>query len=460
MRITLILLIMQLLTSNLLSEDSIPVQYREVRVVDPDGKSIADAFIDCWLINDMYFWPTKQVPRIPVKTDQRGIARLKYPDAAEYNERIPVESIKMTVVHSDFRSKDVIVPVGGKSVMPFEIKLEPGISLSINAIDEKGIALKEPFGILISKMGSMQRWSRPSADKAYCRSISDGNRQIMLVQPRPDGLHRFSDVLTYHFRAELENEVKLEDVELLTGIPIRGKLSDKVPRPVQNGWVIAVQLPLPAGDSWDEALPSLIYYDAVDINADGTFQFPSMPLTGTVQLIAGCDGWVGLQEEKSPFVVGETFPVVGTSVDVELQMITTFDAKVRVVDTQGNPVSGVIVSSSPNQLFKKGGSTILGERFQSMPAIESNLRDVPRPIKDESKASFQGVSDENGMLTIRNLPRNRWSAQFNVWSSSASKNKIKPIDAEGKLPDESQSQVAFDIVVTIENNPSKDQGSK
>ncbi|MEQ1828437.1 MAG: hypothetical protein ABL921_20920 [Pirellula sp.] len=422
---------------------------REIRIVDESGAPVVNATADCWLINEKYFWPTEQVPRVPVNSDANGIARLKYPKTADYDEAIPIESVKLTVAHANFRSKDVVVPVGGKNELPFEIKIEPGISLTIKAIDDEGKALTEPFAVMTSRMGSVQRWNRPSPGVVNCRSMSEGNRQIMLVQPKQDGRHRFSDVLNYRFQSVDKQNVVLEDIELHSGVSIRGRLSGKVPRPVHNGWVIAVHIPLPAGDSWDEALPSLLYYDSVDVKPDGSFEFVSMPPSGTIQLISGCDGWVGLQEQKQPFIVGESFDVEDKALDVELQMTATFDAKIRIVDKDGNPVQGVIAACSPSQLFKKGGSTLLGDRFSSYPSLKAQLEDDPRPTKDKRAELHRGISDKSGTLTIRNLPRNRWSSNFTVWGPKTSSVKIKSQDSEGKLPPEGEGQVEFDIVVTL-----------
>ena len=425
---------------------------RSIKVVDPQGQPVAGAFANAWLINEKFFWPTQIVPNKEVKTGQDGIAQLQYPkDASLSTKDLPVESIKLTVSHADFLSVDVVVPVATAQDKPFEIQLKPGVSVTISAVDEGGRPLTEPFAVMTTAMNTAPRWHRPAPDIAQGSSMSNGNHQLMLVQPNKDGQDRFSSVMTYRFNLAKEPKVVMEEIELLPGISVKGKLQAEVPRPVKNGHVIAVCIPLPAGDSWDEKVPSLLYYHSANLREDGTFEFTSLPTTGTIQLISLCDGWVGLQDKSTPFIVGETFEVDDKPLDVELKMERTFDAKIRVVDQSMQPIEGITVACSPNQMFKKGGSTWLGERFDSLPQLRSQLGDEPWTAPNNMQNAFQAESDKQGRLVIRNLPRNRYSARFVAWASPKAGVKIEALSdgVAGKLPDKDQNEVEFDITVKV-----------
>lgn len=443
-------LLLGILTAEVFAQQQVEILTREVRVVDENGKPVADAYVDCWLINEKYFWPSKLVPRVPVKSDKEGIAKFSYPKDFSLLESTTIESVKLSVSHADFTRKDVIVPVPGKDGKPFEIALEAGTSLTIHAIDEDGKPVKQPYAVMLTKMGTVSRWNRPSPDVVNSRGLSDGLHQIMLVQPAANGQHLFSDVQVQMFSKATKPSIELKDIELLPGAVVTGALAADVPRPIRNGYVISVSVPLPSNDSWDEKLPSLLYYDSVDINQDGSFKFPSLPSTGTLQLIAVCDGWVGEQDKETPFIVGETFEIDGDLKDIELKMQRTFDAKIRVVDNKGKPLAGVTVACSPNQLFKKGGSTWLGERFDSMQGLRSQLMSEPSAAKSLDNNRFSGVSDEEGRLTIRNLPRGRWSTRFTAWTEPESKLRIDVNeDLQGQLPPEGQFDVEFDLKIEI-----------
>jgi hypothetical protein len=172
-----------------------------------------------------------------------------------------------------------------------------------------------------------------------------------------------------------------------------------------------------------------------------------MPRTGVIQLIGLCDGWVGLQDEKTPFIVGQNFDVDDMPLDVVLEMKPTFDAIVRVVDKNGKPVQGVTVASSPNQLLQKAGSTFLGHRMDSVVGLREQLKAKPGSSHEQGNNAYQGVSDMDGKLTIRNLPReNRLSQRFLAWSEQDKTIKVKD-DATGKLPQADEKQVEFDLVI-------------
>lgn len=440
---------------NALADDPVTIKERQIRAVDAQGNPIEGVIADAWLINERYFWPSKILPRQPAVTDAQGIASIRYPDTALYGvASIPVESVKMTLSHADYCGLDVVVPIGGEDQSPYDVQLTQGIFLALGAVEATGQPVKEPFAIMTANAAMVNRWNRPSPDRANCRSMKSGNQQIMLVQPDPKGLHRFSEILSYHFDSELEPEVVLDDIELRQGVPIRGKLSSNVPRPVKDGSVVAVHAPLPAGDSSDDKLPSLLFSDTVNIKEDGTFEFPSMPHTGRVQLIAICRGWVGKQEESTPFIVGELFDVLEGPVDVELTMEPTFDAKIQVVDQEELPVEGVVVATSPNQKLQLLGSNILGSPYTVLPGLiqqVSNPTDMS-PIEIETSNRYQAISDADGRLTIRDLPRNRWSASFAAWSGPKCRWKIKTNageDIEGLLPAKEESEVEFQITVQV-----------
>ncbi len=440
-------------SASAIAQQSVEILTHEVRIVDAQGKPVEGAYIDCWEINEKYFWPSKLVPRVPVKTDSNGIAKFPYPKEYSLWESPEVESVKLSTAHPDYMSKDVVVPVLVKDGKPFEIKLDKGSELKIRAIDEGGKPVTQPFAVMLTKAGLVSRWNRPTPDVAVSSAIADGMHQIMLVQPESNGRHLFSDVQVQMFNKTSKPIVELKDVELLPGAEVKGALAAEVPRPVRNGYVISVSVPMPANDSWDEKLPSLLYYDSTEIDQDGNFNFRSLPSTGEIQLIAICDGWVGQQETDSQFIVGETFEVEGNLSDVELKMQRTFDAKIRVIDEKGKPLAGVTIACSPNQLFNKGGSTWLGKRHDSLSSLRSQLMPEPSAAKGVDHNLYSGVTDNQGRLTIRNLPRGSWSTSFDAWTEPDSKLKIDVNEnLEGKLPPEGQFEVEFDLKVQIKKD--------
>lgn len=419
------------------------IRTHEARIVDSEGRPIANAVAEPLLLDMRYTWPWIELPSTLVKSNEEGVVTIRCPSKAH-------TMIPMNLWHADYCSEHVVLPeeTSASSDKPFEIVMKPGIKLSIDAVEEDGNPVSEPFAVIFSNGSFATRFNRPQSYSVNCRSLESGNHQIMLVQPRDDGLHGFSEVLIHQFDAEKEPHVKIQDVEIRQGITVRGKLRPNVPRPILKGRVVAVHVPFPLGASWQK-LPSLLYFDSTVIKEDGSFVFASMPRTGIIQLIAYCDGWVGLQEDKeddSTCVIGETFEVDEQSLEVELEMEPTFDAVIRVLDKTGQPLPGVTIAVCPQQLHHKGAYEVLGQSYDSISSLRGQLKEIPDARVKTIFDRYQGISNENGRVVIHNLPRNHYSIRVAVLGRKDDTVKIN-LDAEGKLPASDERQVEFDVVV-------------
>ncbi len=95
----------------------------------------------------------------------------------------------------------------------------------------------------------------------------------------------------------------MENIEVLPGVRLDGRLAEQVPRPVKNVMVMAYCAPLPIETAVDQDyVDFLIWSDWTEIREDGTFTFDSLPQKGKVQVIALCDGWIGKTDRRT---VGE-----------------------------------------------------------------------------------------------------------------------------------------------------------
>jgi hypothetical protein len=424
-----------------------------IRIVDEQGKPVQGAEARTGPINERYFFSIKGLNQI-VTSDQDGLCEIPYPEMPNF----PVESVTASVSHPDFCAAQSVVPIDPESDQPHEIRLKRGIKLTLSAINEDGEPTKSAFGILISGE-AVKNWHRPEPHLAICNSLTSGNRQIMLLQQTGDGKRLFSDVLTQQFNQEKEPQVTLEDIELRPGVSIRGKLDENVTRPIKNGVVIACQAPLPAGNAWDEALPSLLYHDWVEIREDGTFEFPFMPDGGTIQLLGICDGWTGASDGSR--VVGELFELSSNPADIELKMVPTFSVNIKVVDKQGKPVEDAQCVYSPNQGWYKSGSTLLGAKQRTAEYVlgrlkqfsESKELDSTSFVFEDASRSFRGSSDNDGNITLQNMPRNRGSQRIMI---SAPKPGLSEefISHEERieLPADGENQVDVEVVLDLNSD--------
>jgi hypothetical protein len=232
----------------------------------------------------------------------------------------------------------------------------------------------------------------------------------MIVKPQAEGPTLFSGVLP--LRVQQDQDVTIRNVKLLPGVKVLGVLSDVVPRPIRNGYVIVNSVPKPAENSFADKNPSLTWDDWTEIKDDGTFELASIPRGGELQIIGICDGWVSstnIPEANGHYTMGQQFQLDKDKPQIKLtlEMEHTGSLELTVLQPDGSPLNQGIVASTPNQHFLKGGSTFLGERYRTQEIVELQLL----PIEKQSRPRFAGQQlfpfqrdVVDGKVTLTGLP--------------------------------------------------------
>jgi hypothetical protein len=380
-----------------------PVEKRLQRVVfkDTEGNPIPGVKFTPWGLNMSYFWPTKLMgdPKDTI-SDADGLALIEYP--AEFASKLACSSIDGTISHPDY-----IGTVGRLTVSEtsdYEVILKQGIRLKVVGIDAEGNPIKEKYGVCFGGEAPPTEWPQADDGSIQSKSVATGVNQLMLVQPMPDGKTRFSQPLLFNFNeADLEEGKTVDDIELEEGIRVFGTISADVIRPVKNGRVLAIHMPLAIENGVEKQANLLAWSEQAKINEDGTFEMASMPRFGRIQLIAICDGWTGLG--KRVFTEGQTFFAQDMDLEVELKMERTTDVVLFVLDEFDNPIEGAEVFFSPNQLWKDYGSQILGEGDRSIDSIEVQLGMRDKSILAvHSWDKYSGKTDATGKILVDNIP--------------------------------------------------------
>lgn len=393
----------------------------DVIVTDEDGEPIADAYLNPYAMrivenggNGHGYWNNDVMgpPKI-VRTDADGLATIRFPKAMHtYHQDMTVQQVSFGVQHALFVSQTVHLDLGpDRALAKTDVSLVEGAELKVSAVDGK----KEPIVDFVTQVAGRNApsiWSTDPDNEStkLTRSIQDGSWQTMLVAIRDDGKHLFSECFPLKFRKG--KAVNLRGMPLTPGTVIRGKLSDNVPRPVGDGYVIATAAPMPAGSSYAKENPSLTWQDWAELQPDGSFVFPSMPRSGEVQLIVVCDGWLSKTTNPAAhFVEGQVFNLEPGEVDVTVEMEKTGTLDLTVVGADGKPFNSGKISSWPNQLHHKGGSTFLGRRFRK--SDDAKLQLIP-PDKRPSLGGFINPDDPtppfmecpiaNGKCVLKGLP--------------------------------------------------------
>jgi len=402
-----------------------------IRVVDAAGNPVAGAVITPDGVRTKpgsyssghYFW--KSVPEWPVNdavsTDVDGYARVSYPRYVF--ERIETGEISFSVRHPayvpdrPFRTVTTRPPSGapwrvwvdylGNRLRrrafvsrPDSVVLQKGAILLLSVRPDPAVAKDAPLFAQVSGQISAESsfWIRPKQGVVSTRQLAPGPQKVRAVQFDSNGWAWFSDVIGVTAVAGQTNEVV---TDLKRGVLVHGKLDATVPRPIDNGRVVAHVWP-PGGEPRD-APPQWHAWTA--IRSDGTFDIGPLP-AGVLEIVALCNGFVST---KGPGPSRQMrYPqkhVLGTNdVNITMGLEPTASLEVQVLDDQGNALKDARVSAWPNVLYGEWAATLLtgdcynmADRIREGPAAKLGAWWLKVP-------DFNATSDASGLAVLRNLP--------------------------------------------------------
>jgi hypothetical protein len=386
-----------------------------VQVMDDQEKPIAGATVYPYAMRAVEgdghgYWNDELIgPPKTVVTDANGKAVIQYPvHIGSATEPRTTNLVTFQVQHTDFVQQVVHFSLGPESAV---VTMKAGCEVQLSAIDPDGQPVPD-FAVMMAGPLAPSYWADDGNGGRRTRSASDGAWQTMIVKPREDGPTLFSGILP--LRVQPEQDVKIRNVKLLPGTKIVGTLSDNVPRPVKNGYIIATAAPKPAESSYGEKDPSLTWHDWTEIMEDGTFELESIPRGGDLQVIGICDGWLSstdIPEAHGHFVMGQLYTLDkdAPQFQLTLEMEPTGSLELTVLQPDGSPLNAGEIASWPNQSYLKGGSTLLGQRYRSLQFVESQLTPPEkqvRPRRETRQLPYQGKLID-GKVTLSGLPIGR-----------------------------------------------------
>lgn len=357
-----------------------------------------------------YGWPENNMGKsLALETDEHGKVSLPYPVRfGREPDWLTTTVLSISISHPEFVTVQVDVD---PTQADFVQNLKAGCELTVSARDAQMRSTKT-FGILMAGPGRGAKWITDESGMKRSRAIPDGNWQMLMASPQPDGATLFSGVIPVRLKAR--QEVRVRDVPLRKGLRIDGHLSENVTRPVSHGHVIAWCLPKPEDSTWGDTNPSIAWTEKTEIREDGSFTFASLPRTGRIQFIAICRGWVIEDSSSQPngMVRGMTIDLDAlesgddTLDDLEISMLEAGSLEVKVLKPDGEPLVGASVSTWPNQLLDLGGSQILGDSYPSIDVIRGQIdpsNSEPKKNRELPERYFQ-KTDESGIALLRDIP--------------------------------------------------------
>jgi hypothetical protein len=272
-----------------------------VRVVDPDGKPVADAVVIPWALRSSQghgLWQPERLggfdlPR--VTTDADGRATVPFPKYTILKELVLTLQVTLSIDHPDFAYvayEDVNIP--RKETGDHVATLQRGAQVEILPTQDGKPAALDGLYVMWSDNRSWDPEARPTptADSGLqVPTMAAGRGQVLVVRLEGERATHFSPMIDLDLVA---GEAARPIVALSPGTRLVGRLSSNVPRPIKNGRIKAETLPR------DAQQPYVEWFTWAPVAEDGSFVIDSWPASEPIQLIGMCDGFVARSGTAPP----------------------------------------------------------------------------------------------------------------------------------------------------------------
>ncbi len=339
-----------------------------VQVTGPDGKPMEGAMVTPTGLRSEqspgsgFSWMEKEHgPLATVLTDAHGMAEILYPKWTMLNSAMLTSGIGVAVEHPDFVSQWYVeCPIGSSARL---VQLSEGGRVRLRVIRTDRTDPVSDFVANISGENYRKEWTL-DGEARVSPVLSLGERFCRVIHFDKEDGTQFSELIRIHSAAGKTEEI---EVRLQPGLKVSGRLSGSVPRPMSNGFVIAVV----ADETIDGVFEKcLSWQDWVAITEQGDFEFAALPPTSEVRLLAFCDGFVSRQPVPADLPehmlrnhawcsMPQFFKVHGSELVAEVAMEPAASARFQVGNAGGQPLEGVEVAVSPNVIYSTG-STLFG----------------------------------------------------------------------------------------------------
>ena len=379
-----------------------------VKVVDESGRPVAGAEITPTglrprrEVGGVVVWNRDHGPLTPAMTDGDGVARVAYPRYAM--EGLETDQITFVVDHPDYcRARSRGLPVSGNSE---PVVLKKGGTLKLwGYVGSPQNTVKPVYPQLSDLAEGLDRdsWQHLADGSSLSTRVPAGSHYVRLVHFPQGGQTLFSGVAPVDVEA---GQVQERRLALTPGTRVEGKLDGSVPRPVQNGHVIAWVRPVDP----DITIRPMEWITWAPVRQDGAFTFDSLP-PGKLALVGLCDGFASKnppdQPNPSRCSLPQLFRIEGERTQVELAMERAATCEITVLNPQGEPVEGAQVGFNP-------GAEWWGRHYQMFarrlgPSSEETCRMTASQLRQHllsklNERPFAAETDAQGLAVVRNLP--------------------------------------------------------
>ncbi|MBN2590598.1 MAG: hypothetical protein JXA96_12110 [Sedimentisphaerales bacterium] len=402
-----------------------------IKIVDDQDKPISGATVTPYALRPKpdggqgghYLWAKDRydVPSEPVVTDKTGKANVPYPTFVL--ERVETGEITVKINHPEYISgrQDIVVstkpPHGApwivwKDFLINRLKRRTIVTRANPIVLKRGEILilkpektSESITNLYAQTSSdgwndNDFWDRSQAGIIMSRKHAPGVHEVRLIGMNQNNELMFSDMVDVTINEGVTNSVSLA---LKPSRTVRGRLSDNVPRPVVNGRVVINIIPLVPKHSYETPQ----WHTWTNIDKEGSFKMPSLP-EGNMEIVALCDGFIstdGNKQNPSSVIIHPQKHTIGANdLDIVIDMELTARLEVTVLDDKNQLLEGVRVFTWPNVSWGDWSSTIFcSDLYKTIDRLKQ-INENQSSIKLDNPTDFFGISDNNGLAVLSNVP--------------------------------------------------------
>lgn len=352
-------------------------------------------------------------PQVPSRTGDDGCATVSIP-ASGHTQR-EIQSVFVYLSHHEYckTSAEIRIPDEGlEAGSAAELAINSGIRLTLDVRDADGKPVTSNCFVLLH--GQSEYWRECERDpngRLITGALPSDASPLRIAHLPREGAAQFSE--PHHWSVE-DSATHQARLAVAAGGEVRGRLDERVPRPVTAGQVIAV-----ITDPIAAPRNPFLWEEVAAISEDGSFRFASLPPGGDLQLIALCDGHVSTEPLdiefdilrlryptlRDPISPSMHYPQVvrntGREREVVLRMQPTARTRVRLIDRGGLPLEGLRVIASPNQYFLGLGSSILGMGYRSAEHLRTGKYVPIQTVTFERFSSAEGVVEFDNLAPGR-----------------------------------------------------------
>ncbi len=444
-----------------------------VRVVRPDGKPLEGAMVTpSGLRSEQspgsgFGWSEKQHgPLLTVVTDGHGVAEVSYPKWTALKAAMLTSGITVAVEHPDFVTQMNVECSIDSTIPPVTLSEGGRVRLRVFRSDQT-----EPVTDFVANISGehYQKAGTLDGETRLSPVLSLGEHFCRVVHLDKERGTQFGELIRFNSTAGKTEEL---EVRLQPGLNVRGRLDAAVPRPVNNGFVIAVVADETTDGDYNK---SLSWQDWVAVKSNGEFEFSGLPPASNVRLLAYCDGFVSRQpaptdapehmrRSQAWCSLPQFFKISGPELLAEVVMEPAATARFKVVDARGQALAGVEVGLSPNVIYSTG-STLFGQSGRSSESLGktfANLGEVLRsskwwdheapPHPDVLRPKFGAKSDTSGEVFIQNIPARGQQQVYVSHDKLVVRGQTRP-PFEARILMESQPGRTELLTITMEPKP-------